>query len=59
MFELSDEDTTLWGLLREHLTRDRIWSAIRNWKEAMISHFRARFDLESAIKMLIEMEDWL
>ena len=53
-FELSDENTTLWGLLREHLTRDRIWSAIRNWKEAMISRFRARFDLESAVNMLIE-----
>jgi len=54
--ELSDENTTLWELLREHLTRDRIWSAIKNWKEAMISHYRAEFDLESAIKMLIEME---
>jgi hypothetical protein len=53
-FELSDEDTSLWGLLREHLARDRIWSAIRNWREAMISHFRARFDLESAVKILIE-----
>jgi hypothetical protein len=52
--ELSDENTSLWRLLKEHLARDRIWSAIRNWKEAMISYFRARFDLESAVKMLIE-----
>jgi hypothetical protein len=54
--ELPDENTALWKLLKEHLTRDRIWSTIRNWKEAMISHMRARIELESAIKMLIERE---
>ncbi len=57
--DLSDENTTLWGLLREHLTRDRIWSAIRNWKEAVISHVRARLELESGIKTLIEIETGL
>ncbi len=54
--ELSDENTALWELLREHLTRNRVWSAIKNWREVLISHFRARFDLEQAIKMLIEKE---
>jgi hypothetical protein len=54
LVELSDEITPLWRLLREHLARDRVWSVIRNWREAMISHFRARFDLELAIKLLIE-----
>lgn len=54
VFELSDENTSLWRLLKEHLARDRIWSAIRNWRGALISHFRARFDLELAIRMLIE-----
>lgn len=52
--ELSDENTTLWELLKEHLTRDRIWSTIRKWKEALISHIRARTELELAIKILIE-----
>jgi hypothetical protein len=54
--ELPDENTALWELLREHRTRDRIWSTIRNWKEALISHTRAIFELEMAIKMLIERE---
>ncbi len=54
--ELSDENTALWGLLREHLSRARVWSAIRNWREALISHIRARTELESAIKTLIESE---
>ena len=54
--ELPDENTALWELLKEHLTRDRLWSTIRNWEEALISHTRAIFELESAIKMLIERE---
>jgi hypothetical protein len=54
--ELPDENTALWELLKEHLTRDRIWSTILNWKEAIISHTKARVELESAIKMLIERE---
>lgn len=54
--ELSDENTPLWRLLKEHLARDRLWSTIRNWEEALISHTRAIFELESAIKMLIERE---
>jgi hypothetical protein len=54
--ELPDENTALWGLLREHLARARVWSAIRNWREALISHIRARTELELAIKMLIESE---
>jgi hypothetical protein len=54
--ELPDENTALWELLKEHLTRDRIWSTIQNWKEALISHIMARIKLESAIKMLIVRE---
>jgi len=54
--DLSDENKTLWKLLKEHLTRDRIWSTIKNWKEAMISHIMARIELESGIKTLIERE---
>jgi hypothetical protein len=54
--ELSDENTTLWELLKGHLTRDRIWSTIRNWKEALISHMRARLELKSGIKTRIEIE---
>jgi hypothetical protein len=54
--ELSDENTTLWKLLKEHLTRDRLWSAIRKWKEALIPHIKARLDLKTAIKTLLEIE---
>lgn len=54
--DLSDENSTLWELLKEHLTRDRIWSAVRNWREAFIPHIRARLELKSGIKTLIEIE---
>ena len=54
--ELSDENTALWKLLREHLTRDRLWSTIKNWKIAMVNHIKARADFELGIKMLIERE---
>jgi hypothetical protein len=54
--ELPDENTVLWELLRGHLARARVWSAIRNWKASLISHISARIDLELAIKMLIESE---
>ena len=54
--ELSDENTALWKLLREHLTRDRIWSTIKNWKGAMVNHIQARTGLELGIKRLIERE---
>lgn len=54
--ELTDENTTLWKLLKEHLTRDRIWSSIRKWKEVLIPHIKARLDLKTAIKDVIEVE---
>ncbi len=54
--ELSDENTALWGLLREHLTRDRMWSTIKNWKRALVNHIQARTGLERRIRMLIERE---
>jgi hypothetical protein len=54
--ELSDENATLWELLKEHLTRDRLWSAIRKWKEALIPHIRARLDLDAGIRLLVETE---
>ena len=57
--ELSDEDMTLWGLLKQHLTRDRIWSAIRNWKEALTNRTRAILEFESGIGRLIESETGL
>lgn len=57
--ELSDEDTTLWGLLKQHLTHDRIWSAIRNWKEALINRTRAILEFESGIRWLVESETGL
>jgi len=57
--ELSDEDTTLWGLLKQHLTRDRIWSAIKNWKEALINRTRAILEFESGIRWLVESETGL
>jgi hypothetical protein len=54
--ELQDENTAQWELLREHLARNRVWSAIKNWKESLISHMGARTELELAIKMSVEDE---
>ncbi len=57
--ELSDENTALWGLLKEHRTRDRIWSTIKNWKVALVNHIEARTGLELGIRMLVERETGL
>ncbi len=57
--ELSDEDATLWGLLKQHLTRDRIWSAIKNWKEALTNRTKAILEFESGIRRLLESETGL
>jgi DNA-directed RNA polymerase subunit L len=57
--ELSDENKTLWELLKQHLTRDRIWSAIRNWKEALTNRTKATIAVETGIRMLIEIETGL
>jgi len=54
--ELSDENKTLWELLKQHLTRDRIWSAIRNWKEALTNRTKAILEFESGIRRLVESE---
>jgi len=59
VYELSDENTTLWGLLKEHRTRDRIWSTIKNWKVALVNHIQARTGLELGIRMLVERETGL
>jgi hypothetical protein len=56
ILEISDENTTLWKLLKEHLQRNRLWSAIKKWKEALSYHMKARLALESRIKLLIETE---
>ena len=54
--ELWDESTPQWGLLKEHLRRGRIWPAIKQWKDSLIAHIRARIEFESGIKALIESE---
>ena len=59
MVELSDEKTPQWGLLKEHLKRNRVWLSLENWKRAMITHIKARLDLERKITMLLESETGL
>jgi hypothetical protein len=56
IIELTDENTTLWKLLKEHLQRDRLWSTIKKWKETLSNNIKARLALKSQIKLLIEME---
>lgn len=39
------EDTVLWGLLHEHLKRDKIWEYLQEWEKAVALHLKARYDL--------------
>ena len=57
--ELSDENTSEWGLLKEHLKQRRIWSTLEQWKTASIAHIEARLDFERGIKTLVEIETGL
>lgn len=56
ILELSDENTTLWELLREHLRRDRLWTILNKWKKAMIAHVQARLALERETRLLLQSE---
>ena len=52
---LQVEDSTGWKLLQEHLRGDRLWKALRAWKDDLSSHVEARAELkEKTGKLLVE-----
>lgn len=57
--KLSDENTSEWGLLKEHLKQRRIWSILEQWKTALIANTKALLDFERGIKTLVEIETGL
>lgn len=57
--ELSDENAPQWELLKEHLKRNRLWSALEQWRKALVSHIKSRLDLERKIAMMLESETGL
>ncbi len=48
------EDKPMWELLREHLKRDRMWSVLARWKEALAVHLEARVALKRKAATLLE-----
>jgi len=52
--KLQDEDTAQWELLREHLSHDRLWNALDQWKTAMTAHIHARIYLKLEAEMRLQ-----
>lgn len=42
---LDVEDKLQWGLLQEHLKRDKMWELVEQWKKAVAAHLRAKINL--------------
>ena len=51
---LTEENTSLWELLREHLKRDPISGAIEKWKRTVASHIEAAMALRREIGAILE-----
>lgn len=56
---LEDEGTALWGLVREHLRRDRMWNALNRWEKAIAAHLEARMALKLKTAALLEKKTGL
>lgn len=53
---LANEETPMWDLLKEHLRRDPIWEAIRQWKGSLTAHIVARIELKQQAVALLTQE---
>lgn len=53
------EDKPMWELLREHLKRDRMWSVLARWEEALATHLEARVALKRKAATLLEKKTGL
>ncbi len=51
---LANEETPMCYLLKEHLRRDPIWEAIRQWKGSLTAHIVARIELKQKALVLLE-----
>ncbi len=50
------EKGVAWELVHEHLKRDKIWKAYREWKDALLSHVQARINLKLVCSRLIKQQ---
>ena len=48
------EESRMWQLLREHLTRDPLWLEIAKWKTTFVGEVNARLELLDAIRSKAE-----
>ena len=51
---LDAETETEWDLLREHIKRDQLWTALEQWRRTLASHFEARMAMEQKLADLLE-----
>ena len=51
---LSEEESPLYELLKDHLKRDPIWKRIETWKTALAAHLQARVALKRKARDLLE-----
>ena len=51
---LTGESKAEWGLLEEHLKRDRIWKVLTQWKRTLAAHLEQRIAMQHRILALLE-----
>lgn len=54
VIDVHAEGKVAWELFQEHLKRDKVWKSYKEWKEAVLTHIKARIDLKSAAAGLIK-----
>ena len=53
------ENSLLWGLLQQHLKRDKMWEVLERWKKALAVHVHARIALKLKTATLLEKKTGL
>jgi hypothetical protein len=54
--KIHDEDKLEWGLLQEHLKKDKLWVALRKWRRDLIGHVQAVWQFKQEVKAQLEKE---
>lgn len=52
--KIHDEDKLEWGLLQEHLKKDKLWEALRKWRKALIDYAQALWQFKQEVKAQLE-----
>lgn len=54
--KIHDEDKLEWGLLQEHLRKDKLWEGQKKWQNILIDHIQAVWEFKQKIKTQLEEE---